>query len=180
MRYDAELLAGVERGDLPPTFRFFRFKEPTVSFGRLQKRRDIQPLVPKGWPVIQRPTGGGIVFHENDFCLSLCWPNGLGPLPKRPQDQYRWIHAIILDVLTEDGLHMAACCDVAKPEEPFLTRACFTNPVGYDLLKNKEKKVGGALRCTRRATLYQGAIHLPITPAQEERLQETLLTHLAS
>ena len=56
---------------------------------------------------------------------------------------------------------MAACRDVAAPEEPFSVRTCFANPVGFDLLKDGKKIVGGALRCTRRATLYQGSLQTP-------------------
>jgi len=49
MAYDVDSLHHVESGDLPPTLRLFRFREPTVSFGRLQRRESIQPLIPKGW-----------------------------------------------------------------------------------------------------------------------------------
>ena len=159
MRYDVHLLEGVEQGHEPPTLRFFRFNEPTVSFGRLQKHKDIDSLVPHGWSLVQRPTGGGIVFHDNDYCLSLCWPAGSSLMPKRPQDQYRWIHSVIQEALKEEAsLRMAACCDAPQAAEPFSTRSCFTNPVGYDLLRDEKKIVGGALRCTRRGTLYQGSI----------------------
>src|SRR5690242_8030436 len=96
MRYDINLLNDVAQRVTPPTIRFFRFKEPTVSFGRLQTLNHVLPLVPADWTVVQRPTGGGIVFHENDLCLSLTWPRGQTLVPSRPQDQYRWIHSIIL------------------------------------------------------------------------------------
>src|SRR5438105_1859795 len=110
MRVDADLLNDVERGTCSPTFRLFSFKEPTVSYGRLQKLSDISPCVPAGWDVVQRPTGGGIVFHDGDLCVSLTWPDGRPPLPQRPQEQYRWIHAIILEVLSqENDLRMAGC-----------------------------------------------------------------------
>jgi hypothetical protein len=66
---------------------------------------------------------------------------------------------------------MADCRDAAAPEEPFAVRTCFANPVGFDLLKDETKIVGGALRCTRRATLYQGSLQLPDAPAFEHRLQ---------
>jgi lipoate-protein ligase A len=180
MRVDVDLLNGVERGVLSPTLRFFRFKEPTVSYGRLQKLADIAPLVPAGWDVVQRPTGGGLVFHNGDLCLSLTWAGGASLLPKRPQEQYRWIHAVILEALAQTGLRMAACGDIPKPDEPFSHRTCFKNPVGYDLLRAQEKMVGGALRCTRRATLYQGSIQLALTPTQEARLFHAFHSHLAA
>jgi len=179
MRQDAELLQRVESGDLPPTFRFFQFKTPTVSFGRLQKRGDILSLAAQEWTLVQRPTGGGVVFHKNDLCFSLCWPHGSGPLPKRPQEQYRWIHSIVFEALAEKApVRMAACCDAVKPSDPFATRTCFQNPVVYDLLIDHQKIVGGALRCTRRATLYQGSLQMPVSPELKTRLDFLFKTRL--
>jgi lipoate-protein ligase A len=171
MRVDVDLLNGIERRDGPPTLRFFRFKEPTVSYGRLQKLVDIAALVPAGWDIAQRPTGGGVVFHNTDLCLSLSWTEAHGPLPKRRQEQYRWIHAVILEALSAgSGLRMAACSDVSNPAEPFSKRTCFKNPVGYDLVREEQKMVGGALWCTRRSTLYQGSIQLPLSKQLESQL----------
>jgi lipoate-protein ligase A len=179
MRYDAELLKGVEEGSLPPTLRFFRFKEPTVSYGRLQKLKDIAPLVLSNWASVQRPTGGGVVFHDGDLCFSLCWHEGQGPLPARPQDQYLWIHTAILEALRNEApLRMAACRDATPSREPFAIRTCFQNPVGYDLLLNHEKIVGGALRCARRATLYQGSLQMKNSAQQEARLRAAFETRL--
>ena len=171
MRVDMDLFHRVEAGVCPPTLRFFCFQEPTVSYGLLQKLADIAPLVPAGWDIVQRPTGGGIVYHNGDLCLSLAWPAGTSLVPRRPQEQYRWIHAVILEALLhEKGLRMAACGDVPPPKEPFGRRSCFKNPVGYDLMRDQEKIVGGALRRTRRATLYQGSIQLPFSKQRETRL----------
>jgi len=201
MRHDAETLTRVESGESPPTLRFFRFKEPTLSFGRLQKREDVVPLIPPGWAAIQRPTGGGIVLHNGDLCFSLCWKEGHTPLPKKHQEQYRWIHSVVLEalagevtahmaippvrprrmasLLNEQG-HEAACWDVAVPKEPFSIRTCFQNPVGYDLLRDRKKIVGGALRCTRRATLYQGSLQTPVSPALEGRLKMAFQDRLSA
>jgi len=180
MRLDAECLKGVEQGHLLATLRFFRFNEPTLSYGRLQKYDDIAPLIPHGWASIQRPTGGGVVFHNGDLCFSLCWEDGQTPLPKKPQDQYRWIHSVVLESLTaEFPARMASCCDVGTSQEPFAVRTCFQNPVGYDLLRDQKKILGGALRCTRRATLYQGSLQMGVSPALEECLAITFKDRLS-
>jgi hypothetical protein len=69
---------------------------------------------------------------------------------------------------------MLPCCDAPAADAPFDVRQCFTNPVGSDLLKDGQKVVGGALAKRRQATLYQGSIQQPVTPALEARLVETL------
>jgi lipoate-protein ligase A len=171
MRRDADILRGVEEGALPPTLRFFRFKNPTVSFGRLQKPDNIATLAPNGWDIVQRPTGGGIVFHNQDLCLSLIWTRGQSPLPSKVQDVYRWIHAVIQRAFDE-SIRMASCADACKKVEPFAVRQCFTQPVGYDLLNGDRKIVGGALLCRRNSFLYQGSIQPIPAAGLEERLRD--------
>jgi len=154
MRFDEAMLNGVGRRLAPPTLRFFYFDQPTVSYGRLQKIDAIQSLIPRGWSAVQRPTGGGLVFHEKDLCLSLCWPRELAsPLPYRARDQYRWIHGIILESMGA-RYRMAACGDPKAMATPFEVRDCFTNPVGYDLMNGNQKVVGGALLFQKEAILY--------------------------
>jgi lipoyl(octanoyl) transferase len=179
MQYDRDLLSAVERGVQHPTVRFFRFNQPTVSYGRLQRLTDIAQAIAPGWSVVQRPTGGGVVMHDGDLCVSLCWPTGQRPLPTRVQDQYRWIHTVILKGLPRvAALRLAACADVRKSPEAFNRRSCFENPVGFDLIKNRRKILGGALRCTRQASLYQGSLQMLISAEDERYLQSVLLKEL--
>ncbi len=173
MRYDAQTLERVGLGELPPTVRFFRFREPTVTYGHLQKIGSIRPLVPQGWDTAQRPTGGGLVFHEHDLCLSLCWRKGQSPIPPRPREMYRWIHAVIRKGLG-GHLQTASCADACAEKKPFALRDCFKEPVGYDLLSGSEKVVGGALRSTREAVLYQGSIQIPMAEPAAEALRRAL------
>src|SRR4051794_8387098 len=95
MAYDLATLRKVQEGQ-SPTLRFFRFRQPTLSYGRHQSLETTKPLAPSGWDVVQRPTGGGIVLHGDDLCLSLCWRVGQRPLPLHLKDHYAWIHSVIL------------------------------------------------------------------------------------
>ncbi len=158
MDYDRATFQTVEASGTA-VLRFFRFREPTVTYGRLQKEENIRPLTPKGWAAVQRPTGGGVVFHQNDLCLSLCWRKGQAPIPVQPREQYRWIHTVIRDALKAVfPLQMAACGDGRTLTAPFTVRECFKDPVGYDLLLGRQKKVGGALYHSRAGVLYQGTL----------------------
>lgn len=171
MRLDREALLAVEAG-APATLRFFRWSEPTLSYGRLQRWEGVRPLIPAGWPAVQRPTGGGIVFHQDDLCLSLCWPKGDPALPSSASEQYRWIHRVILEAMAAGSLRMASCGDLRTPSAPFERRPCFENPVGFDLLDGRQKVVGGALARRRGATLYQGSIQWPRASQWESSLRD--------
>ena len=177
MAYDRDLLRRVEAGEAP-TVRIFRWSEPTVSFGRLQNADAVAAQVPTGWKSVRRPTGGGVVFHEQDLCLSLCWRNGQDPLPHRLTEQYRWIHQLIQEALHALApLRLLRCEEASPSQDPHASRACFRNPVGMDLLQGATKIVGGALCRRRYATLYQGSIHLP--GATDALLLETFQRRLS-
>ncbi len=180
MAYDLNTLWDLQNRNAKPTVRIFRFREKTVSYGRLQKLESLRNLIPAGWATVQRPTGGGMVYHGNDLCLSLTWKKGESALPLLPRDQYRWIHNVILDSLrTSLPLRMAACCDVASSQQPFETRACFNNPTSFDLLSGENKVVGGALFCQHTAVLYQGSIQLPLSPRAADSLLSAFESRLS-
>jgi len=166
MAYDRATLDAVENGGVLATFRLFSFASPTVSYGRLQTLNHVHAQVPAAWPAVQRPTGGGIVFHDNDLCLSLVWRHGQSPLPRSPREQYRWIHGFVLSALrTGHDVRMAACADM--------------KPVGYDLLIGTAKVVGGALYRRREATLYQGSIQGSFGADLPARLQNAFRSLLS-
>jgi len=160
MAYDLATLDKVARGEDSPTLRFFRWSRPTLSYGRLQRWDCIRGLVPRGWDAVQRPTGGGVVFHDQDCCFSLAWKNGEAPLPRKIKDVYPWIHGVVQKALAPWlTLQLATCRDCRTPPPSFQERQCFETPVAFDLLKGTKKIVGGALGRQREGFLYQGTIH---------------------
>ena len=163
MAYDVATLEKVVRGEAPPALRFFRWSRPTLSYGRLQLLNSIRHLTPKGWDTVQRPTGGGVVFHDQDYCFSLAWKDGEAPLPRKIKDVYPWIHRIVQEALAPWlTLQLATCQDCDTSFVPFQERQCFEAPVACDLLDGTKKVVGGALGRRRNGFLYQGTIHDPL------------------
>jgi lipoate-protein ligase A len=202
MEYDRRTLNQVAHNGARATLRFFRWARPTVSFGRLQRIDRIKNLVPKGWETVQRPTGGGIVFHKEDLCLSLCWPQGHPPLPLKATAQYEWIHRVVLEALGDlQSLRLVNCKDSFSPDAPgqiasgdqygqplhsqsvrapFENRQCFQSPVGFDVLSGDQKIVGGALARQRGVTLYQGSIQTISADLAEPLLTAAFDHRLAS
>ncbi len=170
MAYDVETLRQMQDSSRPPVLRFFRWSKPGVSYGKHQSLDKLQALIPPDCEAVQRPTGGGLVFHGADLCLSLCWRQGQPPLSQRMQDQYAWIHQTISDALQAlTEIRMARCGDSAPLVTPFATRECFTAPVAFDLLAGTQKIVGGALCRRRNVFLYQGSIQF-VAPSLESLL----------
>jgi lipoate-protein ligase A len=179
MAYDRQTLLKVQDPAQPAVLRFFRWSRPAVSYGRHQSLEAIQALVPSGWDAVQRPTGGGLVFHKEGLCLSLCWRAGQPPLPERLKDHYAWIHGVIATALNTDiSPRLANCRDCVAPSE-FSTRDCFTQPVAFDILAQDKKIVGGALCRQKNAFLYQGAIQAALDPSLESHLRTAFERALA-
>lgn len=170
MEYDRETLQKLQDRDHPAVLRLFRWERPTASYGRHQRFPSLRHLIPSTWEAVQRPTGGGLVLHDQDLCLSLCWHAGQAPLPTRLKDVYSWIHSVILQAMpARAAARLAVCRDCAAPSD-FAVRHCFSEPVAYDILSEHQKVVGGALCRQQDVFLYQGSIQTFGDAAFEARL----------
>ena len=179
MQFDLSSLHKLRNGYASPILRFFRWNTPTVSYGKHQSLEAIRSRVPAGWDTVQRPTGGGIVLHDQDLCFSLCWTIGQPPLPARLKDHYAWIHGIVLKALvSEPDTRLATCNDCTAKPTSFALRDCFTEPVGYDVLASGHKIVGGALCRQQNTFLYQGSIQSSNDPELESRLRDIFMNVL--
>ncbi|OVE75769.1 hypothetical protein BVX98_06850 [bacterium F11] len=174
MKIDKDyLLSQTNSTEFEPKLRFFQWMRPTISYGYLQNGELVQRWAEnKGnVEIVQRPTGGGVVFHQpTDLSLSLIWPREKGIFPENPRDCYKAIHMIIKKGIEETiGLPSLSLfspesgpCD-ASPEIETCDRfsLCFQAPICHDVMQEGQKIVGGALRLTRKAILYQGNILNP-------------------
>ncbi len=177
MRTDrAALDRALSGAPFEPTLRFFGWSEPTVTYGYL-----LDPASVKSWaakypsaPLVQRPTGGGAVYHaETDLSLSLVWPRASNLFSDRPRDCYAEIHATLkpaLESLTGGAFSLKRPSDAknacaAASDNRF--SACFQEPVCNDVMAGDKKIVGGALRVAKTALLYQGSIQLPVRAPRE-------------
>src|ERR1041385_2433222 len=90
MFIDQKFLEGMLVGESDqPRLRFFGWDKPTVSYGYLMNTEKVNEWsIEKGnFPIVKRPTGGGIVLHNtDDLSLSLLWTRDAGILPNNPRD----------------------------------------------------------------------------------------------
>lgn len=142
-----------------PCFRHYTWSQKTWSFGYSQHLASVRTLLAKtkGAALVRRPTGGGIVSHENDWTYALILPKQ-HPLAQTPaKDSYRTIHEAILSSMQAIGIASElAPCKCKKPQKPGV---CFEEAVAYDVLELDGSKIAGAAqKRTRSGLLIQGSI----------------------
>jgi lipoate-protein ligase A len=158
MAIDKALLHEADRsGD--GFLRLYRFSPACVSFGRNEPARaryDRAAIERRGLDVVRRPTGGRAVWHEHEVTYAVAAPvAAFGSL----HESYRTIHARLADALRCLGVDptLAPGRDGAVS---FGAGACFSTPVGGEVLVDGKKVIGSAQVRAGRAFLQHGSILL--------------------
>ena len=161
--------------------RFFRWRGAGATFGYAQRVRDVEQKLPPGIGknYTRRPTGGGIVPHLDDLTFACVFPAD-GML--RPADIYRRLHSAILTGLRRAGLAARLCSTGgdAAPRGPNGASQCFIQPVALDILTEKGKILGGAIRRYGATVLYQGSLQLPEARRQSAEFEAAISHALAA
>lgn len=173
METDRRALEKAGKDDLfQPVLRFFQWESPTVTYGYLMNETAVRTWAAqfKQALLVQRPTGGGAVFHDDtDLSFSVLWQRGQSVLPEKPRDCYEEIHRRVQKALISSSRNFntslfvktnGACADNTGGSPPKNFSVCFEEPVCNDVMADGKKIVGGALRLTKQAILYQGTIQI--------------------
>lgn len=152
MAIDEALLESCRR----PILRFYRWREPSLSFGYFGKFAEVATQA-RDRELVRRWTGGGSVPHGEDLTYSLITPAS-DPVSRRgPPVIYPALHSAIRLALRAEGRETK----LAKAAAEKVSDACFANPVRDDLLSCDGRKIAGAAqRRTRAGFLHQGSIQL--------------------
>jgi len=151
---EALLESAVRRGR--PVLRFYSWRESAATFGYSQKFADIEKLTLLR-PLIRRPTGGGLVPHDEDWTYTLVFPPDHWWHALRATESYRRIHEWIREALTrmEIPSDLSPVCSQDPPSR------CFARVERYDLLWQERKIAGAAQRRNRLGWLIQGSVQPP-------------------
>jgi len=170
MAMDETLLQNAEKTGTP-LIRIYDWDRPSVSIGYVQ-RYAAAPY--EKYTVVRRPTGGGIVYHDNDLTYTAVVPAG-DPICKLNRiDSYHVFHEAILKTLAEFGLEGSLSPDECAPVDR-ATMQCFTTPTRYDVVADGKKYAGAAQRRTKDGILHQGSIDLTILDCDKKLLTKKLL-----
>jgi len=163
MARDEALLQRVGQGRSPPTLRFYRWREPTVSLGYFQSFAEYALLPPPlaDLPVVRRQTGGGAILHDLELTYALVLPAG-HPLVGAggPRRLYDHVHGAFAHLLAGLGVPVRSgtnCPGRCAHDGPFF---CFERHSPYDLLADGRKLMGSAQRRTAAGVLQHGSLIL--------------------
>ena len=106
MAIDEALLREYEKGNTPPTIRFYRW-EPSISLGYFQKAKNVLNLEncsKFNTPFVRRITGGEAIFHENDLSYSIVLSEKDLDLPRSIKDNFKILTMFIVNAYKSLGI----------------------------------------------------------------------------
>jgi len=167
MQSDLELFKAFENGMTTSTLRIYSWNPPCVSLGYSQNSEaeiDLEKAKNLGWEVVKRPTGGGIVFHnEAEVTYSIVtaidnpiFPEGLVPSYRKISEAI--VHAIQLigidAQIQTSNFKLQNKSQIPNPK----SQLCFSYPAEYEVVVEGKKIVGSAQKRGKRTLLQQGSI----------------------
>lgn len=183
MDYDLQTFHASESGGSFSSLRLYSWLPACISIGYSQhdeneiERTNVKRL---GWEIVQRPTGGGIVFHNAaEVTYSLVTTIDDPLFPKGLVPSYKKISQAVANGLKLLGInaqitnHKSPACRQARQitnnskvsNSKFNNQLCFSFPAKYEIVVNGKKIVGSAQKRGRKAMLQQGSIFVRPNPA---------------
>ena len=174
MAVDEALLESIAQIN-SPVVRFYGWSEPAATFGYFQHYADIA-----AWtnlrPLIRRPTGGGLVPHDNDWTYSVIIPPSDPWYELRATQSYQRLHEWVASALQKAGIN-AALAAAANKEIP---GQCFAGAEQHDVLVNGRKIAGAAQRRAREGLLIQGSIQQLESAPNRTKWQSAMIELLSA
>ncbi|MCX5726819.1 MAG: lipoate--protein ligase family protein [Candidatus Saganbacteria bacterium] len=153
MDIDRDLFKKFEKNLIPPTLRIYRWKAPCISVGyfqRIEGTIDHEKGRELGIDIVKRPTGGGILLHnEVEVTYSI-----VASLNGDMIDAYKRISQAVISGLKKLGIN----AELSANKNSGFTELCYSFPASYEITFQGKKLVGAAQRKGRRGFLQQGSI----------------------
>jgi len=158
MQTDIKMFEDHENGLISSTLRIYSWQPKCISLGysqKIEEEIDADKASQLGWDVVKRPTGGGIVFHnEAEITYSLVTVIDNQILPKGLVLSYIRISEAIVVGLNKIGINSS----IARIRRSSRDNLCFSYPAEYEIVVEGKKIVGSAQKRGKRTLLQQGSI----------------------
>lgn len=153
MLRDADFLEGIDQ----PILHFYQFMPNAVTYGHFIEPTEWLQSVSEN--SARRPTGGGLIFHEQDFSFTLALPID-HPLAKLPTlSRYQLINSQLVKAINA----LVPSCDICLQQSAVdgtIDQLCMANPTTYDLIARQKKVAGAAQRKNKKACIHQCSLFL--------------------
>ena len=151
--------------------RFYLWDQPSASFGYFQRYTEVVSLTGLR-PLIRRPTGGGLVLHdESEWTYSLTFPPTHPWWQLKAEESYRCVHEWVRHAFEGCGVAVELCPET-RPAGP---GQCFVGAEKCDLLFNGQKIAGAAQRRNRDGLLIQGSVQAKATGVERGAWETAML-----
>lgn len=140
-------------------FRLFGWEGKWVSYGRGQREPDVSI------PSVRRPTGGGIVFHQNDISFSF-FISASSLCSFNPLRVYFRVTGFMKELLKKMGYEVVYSTTCSNKVSDY----CFDKALSHELVVGKTKVVGVALLRRKEGILVQGTIMLSLDVSEFEKV----------
>ncbi|HQP91163.1 MAG TPA: lipoate--protein ligase family protein [Candidatus Omnitrophota bacterium] len=158
MAIDEALFSSYKEKTSLPVLRVYGWSPAAFSLGCNQKPQELLNIFEcekAGIPIVKRPTGGGLIFHDDELTYSivLC-QDDLG-VNRRVKESFEKITSFLFCFYKNLGAKACFAKDV-NPASGSHTIApiCFSRSEEYDILVNG-KKIGGNAQKRRRSVILQ-------------------------
>ncbi len=159
MKLDEQLFIDHEAGNNQSTLRIYAWNPPCISVGYsqdMEKSVELYKLFEKGWEIVKRPTGGGIVFHnQSEVTYSVI--TDLDNIGGGLISSYMKISEAVVCGLNKIGVKAEIRKQKAESREP-RADLCFSYPAEYEIVVKDRKLVGSAQKRGKKTLLQQGSI----------------------
>ncbi|MFC1566476.1 biotin/lipoate A/B protein ligase family protein [bacterium] len=143
-----------------PILRFYTWQSKCYTFGYSQRVNKYKAKwQDEKLEAIRRPTGGGIVKHEQDISYSIICPVDYNEYTQDLDVSYKYFHECIIEGLKKMNIEAELKTDTVKKESK--NYFCFESPVLSDIFYRGKKIVGSAQKRVSGLILQQGSIFLP-------------------
>ena len=154
--------------------RFYSWNRSASSFGYFQRYSEVS-LWTDLRPLIRRPTGGGLVRHdENEWTYSLTFPAGQPWWHLKAEISYKRVHNWIRRAFERCEVITELSSEVIKAG----SGQCFIGAEKSDLLFRGRKIAGAAQRRNREGLLIQGSIQAKDTGIKRSNWESAMLEEL--
>lgn len=165
MAIDEALFLCYKENISTPVLRIYGWKPPAISVGRSQnpcELIDIDACRREGIDIVRRPTGGGIIFHDQELTYSLVLSQSDIGLKYGVKESFEAITSFLISAYRAMGAEAAFAKNTRRawPISSSIAAFCFSRSEEYDIVI-AEKKIGGNAQKRRRNIILQhGSIPL--------------------